>query len=562
MTWLSAALATVGFCLYFVALTLQSTSLRRMRFARVANLALLRRRVPRRFRGRVCALLLVLSLILMGFAVWHSINVGRSVFILLASFGVILIAIRLLGFLFTHISLIALEIDTDPGSSKFSFAHLRRSPFILGGLTLVVLGVGIPTVLDSILWARFDSYRREQWEALEADAKRNRFQENYRPRTLMVAERSWSETEFFSSKEMEPGSGRRILIEGRGGVGKSWFIDKLRFDYRDRYPNNVAVFLDAKDPTVHDEVLEHISRDAFGGLAWGGLPVARQILAQALILIDGLDEAKDQDDANNAVQRFAQDQYLARDTVIVTRRPIDYPLSSFMQVRLNPLVKRESLSELNNRAAKLKDLPAKLDQQPPAEILFFHADPLKNWPHITPDQVGQLYQEFVKKFFFAEFSDRSIGQIMAFLSTYRDIDIVDELFRGSMTGEFKPAPQSVDEMRQTLIKHFVRLRVVKNFRSHFGPSDAKFAQRVIDMLTIDCSDYLREAPETTTFAFDPRQFRRNFDGTTFDRVLLESELLSKDITMGRLVFANPELDKYFIEQAKELLSAPESGPPH
>ena len=51
-----------------------------------------------------------------------------------------------------------------------------------------------------------------------------------------------------------------------------------------------------------------------------------------------------------------------------------------MQVRLNPLVRRESLDELNNRAAKLKDLPAKLDEQPPAEILFFHADPLKNWP--------------------------------------------------------------------------------------------------------------------------------------------------------------------------------------
>ena len=148
-------LATAGFCLYFVALTLQSTSLRRMRFAHVVNLALIRRRVPRRFRGHVFALLLALSLILMGAAVWHSINVGRSVFILLAGFGAILIAIRLLGFLFTHISLIALEIDTDPGSSTFNFAHLRRSPFILGGLTLVILAVGIPAVLDSILWAQF-----------------------------------------------------------------------------------------------------------------------------------------------------------------------------------------------------------------------------------------------------------------------------------------------------------------------------------------------------------------------------------------------------------------------
>ncbi len=120
MTWLSAALATVGFCLYFVALTLQSTSLRRMRFAHVVNFALLRRRVPRQFRARVFALLLALSLILIGVAVWDSINVGRSVFLLLASFGAILVAIRLLGFLFTHISLIALEIDTDPGSSKFS----------------------------------------------------------------------------------------------------------------------------------------------------------------------------------------------------------------------------------------------------------------------------------------------------------------------------------------------------------------------------------------------------------------------------------------------------------
>ena len=117
---------------------------------------------------------------------------------------------------------------------------------------------------------------------------------------------------------------------GTGGVGKSWFIDKLRFDYRDRYPNNVAVFLDAKDLAVHDEVLERISRDAFGGLAWGGRPVARRILAQALILIDGLDEAKDKDDANNAVRRFAQDQYLARDTVVVTRRPINITRSAVL----------------------------------------------------------------------------------------------------------------------------------------------------------------------------------------------------------------------------------------
>ena len=50
---------------------------------------------------------------------------------------------------------------------------------------------------------------------------------------------------------------------------------------------------------------------------------------------------------------------------------------------------------------------------------------------------------------------------MAFLSTYRDIDIVDQLFRETMTGALKPVPQSIDEMRQTLIKHFVRLRVVK-----------------------------------------------------------------------------------------------------
>lgn len=378
----------------------------------------------------------------------------------------------------------------------------------------------------------------------------------------MVAERSWSETEFFSSKEMEPGSGRRILIEGRGGVGKSWFIDKLRFDYRDRYPHNVTVFFDAKDLAVHDDVLERISRDAFGGLAWGGLPVARRILAQALILIDGLDEAKDWEDASNAVRRFVQDADLARDTVIVTSRPIDYPLSSFMQVRLNPLAKRESLAELNNRASKLKDLSAKPDQQPPADLLFFHADPVQNWPHLSPEQIGQLYQDFVRKFFSAEFADRGIGQVMAFLSTYRDIDIVDQLFRETMTGALKPVPQSIDEMRQTLIKHFVRLRVVKNYRSHYGPSDEKFAQRVIDMLTIDCSEYLREEPQTTTFAFERAPLGREiFDGTTFDKVLLGSELLSEDITQGRFVFANPELDRYFIEQAKELLSGPELGRP-
>ena len=226
MTWLSAALATVGFCLYFVALTLQSTSLRRMRFAHVEILRSSGAVCPDDFAARVCALLLALSLILIGVAVWDSINVGRSVFILLASFGAILVAIRLLGFLFTHISLIALEIDTDPGSSKFSFAHLRRSPFILGGLALVVLGVAIPAVLDSILWARFDSYRRQQWEALEADAKRNGFRENYRPRTLWSRSGHGARRSSFPPRKWSPAaavvfSSRDGAASGRAGLSIS-----------------------------------------------------------------------------------------------------------------------------------------------------------------------------------------------------------------------------------------------------------------------------------------------------------------------------------------------------
>jgi hypothetical protein len=45
MKWLSVVLATGGLLLYFVALTLKTTSLRRLRFARTVNLALIRRRV-------------------------------------------------------------------------------------------------------------------------------------------------------------------------------------------------------------------------------------------------------------------------------------------------------------------------------------------------------------------------------------------------------------------------------------------------------------------------------------------------------------------------------------
>ena len=111
-------------------------------------------------------------------------------------------------------------------------------------------------------------------------------------------------------------------------------------------------------------------------------------------------------------------------------------------------------------------------------------DPLPDWPQIKPEQTARLYTKFVETFFSTRVPDTGgRGSRMPFLSTYRDFDIVEDLFLQTIAGEFKPPPQKIEEMHQALMERFVRLRIARNVLPHSGPSDENrdaLVQRIIE----------------------------------------------------------------------------------
>jgi hypothetical protein len=579
--WEKVTLLTIGFGLYCLALTFRSTSLKRLRFARIVDLAQIRH-VSRRYRAWMFAGSLAVSVVLMGIALFLTINTDRDAFKWLGYLGAMLAAVRLLGFVFTHVSLIAFEIEIDP-RSKFSFTHLLRSPFILGGLMLVIVGFGVPRALDSLLMARFHSYQLTQWQALDDKAEREGFKAKYEKRTLIVNNVREGEDDFFSR---ELGSGSRIVIEGRGGIGKTWFLMQMQFDSRLCELNRAVVFLTVADlvsrtatgKVTVEEVLDHISHAAFGGLAWFALPVTRQIVAaRALILIDGLDEVQrgtTRDLIIGAISHFAQDKTLEQDTLVVTTRPIGKkPFPDFKtQVKMTLLVESQSLDELGSESSRVrkltKDLQKLLGQRPPdlQTLSLFYTGPVLDWSQITSAQTAQIYRSFGYTFgFLNRAQDPETGEMrLPFLSTYRDIDIFEKLFVETITGAFGPPPRTSAEMQARLIDRFLRLRIAMNYYA-LKLSDAKIhdasAERIIEKLTIVCANYLRRAPQDiTTFTFNRELFGEIMpsDVPPFDAVVEESELLTEKA--GHLVFNNPGLDEYFLARARDQLS-PQVGAP-
>lgn len=565
MDWENITLATVGFGLYCLALILKSTSLRHLRFARIVDLAQIHR-VPRRYRVWMQYGSLALSLILMGAALWQTINTDRSSFQLLANLAAMLIGVRLLGFFFTRVSLIVLEIETDP-ASKLSFTHLRRSPFILGGLALLIVGLVVPLTLDSLLQARFDTYRQEEWQALAAKAKDEGFEQNYIPRSLKMKGRAQYENEFFS-RVLLPG--HRVVIQGRAGVGKSWFLMQLRFWFHEKHPGMAVILLNAEDLQPGEDLPGHISRSVFGGFAWGARPFTQRILAETLLLIDGLDEVHslNRDEVIGAITQLAQDQTLAHNTLVVTTRPTNLQQllrTGFEVAELPALTASESVRALRS-PKRIAKLTGKLHEQLAHDhalderaLRQFYTGQVPDWMHISPEQTERLYWAFIDSFGFSARTPDSSGEKvrMPFLGTYRDLDIVEELFLKTLTAKPVPPARTHAQMRTDLIEQFVRRRIELNY--HAVPNDATFPQRVIDALTLECSDYLRETPHATTFRFDRSRFERVFDRTTLDKVVLESELLIEKPEGERLVFDNPALDEYFLARARHVEYAPLSG---
>jgi len=563
--WENITLATVGFGLYCLALILKSTSLRHLRFARIVDLAQIHR-VPRRYRVWMQDGSLALSIILMGAALWQTINTDRSAFQLLANLAAMLVAVRLLGFFFTRVSLIVIEIETD-SASKLSLTHLRRSPFILGGLALLIVGAGVPPALDGILQARFDSYRHEQRQALEAEVNSAGFAQNYNPRTLKMKGRAQNENEFFARVLLR---GHRVVIEGRAGVGKSWFLVQLRRWFHAKNPEMAVLFLNATDLQSGEDLVGHVSHSVFGGLAWCARPVTRQILAQALILVDGLDEVHslNRDEVSGAIAQFARDETAAHSILVVTTRPTNLQQlldTGFEVAKLSALTASETVRTLRS-PDRIRQLTGKLRAQvghdhsvdEPA-LRLFYSGPVPDWAHISPEQAARLYWAFIDSFGFSASTPGPSGENvrMPFLSTYRDLDIVEELFLKTLTGTPSQAPRSHTRMRSELIEQFVRRRIELNYP--VAPGDVTFTQRVIDALTLEYADYLRETPHATSFRFDRSRFERVFDGTTLDKVVLESELLIEAPDSEHLVFDNPALDLHFFVRARRLGQVPLPG---
>jgi hypothetical protein len=560
MGWESITLATVGFGLYCFALILKSTGLRHLRFAKVVDLSAPEQSDASK-RTWMFAGALLLSVALMGTALWQSLDADRGTFGLLAILGAMLVGIRLLGFFFTRVSLVVLEIESDP-ASKLSLAHLWHSPLIRGGVALMLVSL-VPIGFDRWVLARLDAWDGAQRTAVEARAQREGFHERYQPRFVRMGGRGYNEAAFFENVLIP---GKRIVIEGRAGVGKTWFLTKLRFDAWRRHPGQRVVFLPAADLAPGEDIVAHIVRTALGARIHGARPAIAAALADALVLIDGLDEvhAGARREAIDAIGRLVADERLGRSIVIVTTRPmyLDPLLNAeehrFELVELLPLLAGESERELQPTATRIAKLTgtlrARFGVDRPADaraLALFHRGPVPAWPQLAPAQTARLFDAFLTAAGFKVPLASRDGAVayLPFLSTFRDIDIAGELFVRTLGGDIGLPPGArVEQLRERLIDAFVRRRIELNYP--LGTRNPALVARVIDELALQCEQALQRTPKAAELVLSRRNFQGTmFEGTTLEEAVLESELLEAEEDSDRMRFNNPAIEQHFRQRA-------------
>lgn len=546
MDWDDITIAMVGYSLYVLALLLKSTSIRHLRFSRFIDLAKIKD-VPGPYRKWTHAVLLSASIVLMATVIWNTVNLHHKIFVLLAGLGALLVIVRVASFFFNHITFLGLEIET-VRSSKLNIPHLLHSPFVVGGTALLLIGGLTPLVTDTAFHYYFNERLQADTKKVEESARRQDFDKKYVIRVLDVQATHSRESNFVAQNETEffdRLDGKcRFLIVGRAGIGKSWFLMSLRFHFQKHHPNRHVIYVKASELTGKESVLGLINERTFGKLGRVSLPVTRKIVNQAVVLIDGLDEvvSLSRESVVEAIETFAKSH--PDNTVIVTTRPVGLNLSpAFLIAKICPLspARSKEIIEMGNAALSEKIRScARKSHVESGNCRFFFKDKLPSWNLITAQETGRIYNAFLKTFAFEEdgFKDR-----LPFLSTYLDMEIMEELFMKTLDGSLRFDGKTRESMRMALVEQFLLRRIEYNYKR--PGTNRKTAEEGLHQLIAFCRCNSRERP----IRFERQSLKVVFQDTTFDKFALESELLveANDV----LKFESQPLEEYCVARSKQ-----------
>ena len=285
-------------------------------------------------------------------------------------------------------------------------------------------------------------------------------------------------------------------------------------------------------------------------------------MADSLILVDGLDEVKDNQRTRvviPAIVRFARDERFKKARMVIATRPTFDFGSPFVEVgfvsAVLPSMTPDELVEKLQAPSRIKKLRDKLASQPPSTstLRLFYPGPEPKWKSITTGETTMVFLRFLDQIGFLAPARDPVSSVerRPFLSTYRDLGIVEDLFLDAVGGNLQPAPQTLAEMHDRLVEKFMKLRMERNW--HSPSNNESLRQAVIDWIGQICLHYFDIKQPDKPFSLPANVIEKErVLKAGYLELLLKSEIIIMAQESGdtRLyLFDNPGIDNYLREQA-------------
>ena len=550
---------SVGFALYALALLVRSTSLKHFKFGSIIDLQKFRQ-LPVKHRGLLQMGFMLSALFLIALAVWNSIESDYSIFGWLVVLGLLLICVRLLGFYYPHISILFIEIELDSGF-EFSLRHLTHSPFVLGGLFLAIIGGSLHYGLDNYLNSRFQSVNQNSLTEKVKWKEKEKFDARYISREILFEDNTTAyESEFVGL--LRPG--KRYVLIARAGSGKTWYINKLFFVNHEQYPGRNLIIFNKDNIDLDHELINDINHFYFSNMVRGSSPFARKIANKSIVVIDGADEFNDRSALVTRIMQFAGK--FKQSTILITTRPFGKDFNNFEVLRFPYLAAKVVDKEIKAHAGEIsKKLTInQLRAITPVMASYIKLDLNRLPAMITPTFAHTLFERFLKAF---EFNIQTIaggagsGYRYPFMNTYRDLNIVRDLFDKYITGNSLFAKNITGDRRQSigfLRDQYLSEKIRRNYkRIDNAKVNDEFIKGVLRLLTNKCRLYLQQKPHSKVIVFGRAAFyNESVNNIPFSQIIAFSELMVEFPSVNgsgvRISFDNPGLDEHFIRRVASL----------
>jgi NACHT domain len=548
-----------GFSFLCIALIVRSPFIKRLRFANFISLHRIRN-IARPYKVLVQVICYSLSLFLIGKAIWMTIEINRDILWTLAGLGGVLIMVRLFAVTFGDISFFGFELELDQAQMK----HIRllRSPLIMGGAILILLFGVVPFMTDCLMLMEVEKKQLSQHVQEVKAANKDKFKEWYIPRNLLaetkdeIPGQAISEVSFF--RNLTGQAGLRYIILGKAGIGKTTFLRQLSLQVCEINSKQVILSYNAGALASAHKIEKYINKTLFGARSWYSMPLTRKVMKNAVILVDGFDEVEFMKRKEFAKQlQMLAHEYPDAAILLTTRPGALETIPSYTKLILEEFSNEQY--EIFIKRSRMKGLKKRLDKTLSKGALDMQFVRLLDEKSTLPKELNEeviekLFAKFLEKYKF----NIIIGGHYAFMSTFRDMEILEELFVDVLTGGIKNESALIRAGRKSICEQFLLQRILRNY--HVSEKDPAIAKEALELLTQIAEIEYKKNSSLTKFDFDKGMFRRNFHEDVFANFALQSELIVEKPKKNKssYEFDNITIDFYFI--SKVLFKAIQKDP--